>query len=152
MGAVALLLALSAAETAQAGAPPAAGNRPRPAATTTRPLSATLTGAAEQPGPGDPDGEGGVTVRVDPRRLRVCYQLSAAAVATPTAAHIHKAPANAAGPPVVALTPPTAGASTGCAAIDRSVAEDLLRNPGAYYVNVHNAEFPAGAVRGQLTR
>ena len=26
----------------------------------------------------------------------------------------------------------------------------ILANPAAYYVNVHNADYPGGAVRGQL--
>ena len=30
------------------------------------------------------------------------------------------------------------------------VVADILANPEDYYVNVHNAEFPSGAIRGQL--
>lgn len=30
------------------------------------------------------------------------------------------------------------------------VIDAILANPDGYYLNVHNAEFPAGAVRGQL--
>ena len=26
----------------------------------------------------------------------------------------------------------------------------IERNPGAFYVNIHNAQFPPGAIRGQL--
>jgi hypothetical protein len=29
---------------------------------------------------------------------------------------------------------------------------DIIKNPGNYYVNVHNAEFPKGAIRGQLVK
>jgi hypothetical protein len=32
---------------------------------------------------------------------------------------------------------------------DQTVAE-ILADPGSYYVNVHNAEYPGGAIRGQL--
>ena len=29
---------------------------------------------------------------------------------------------------------------------------NIKRRPGRYYVNVHNLDFPAGAIRGQLFR
>jgi hypothetical protein len=32
------------------------------------------------------------------------------------------------------------------------VVKDIVANPGNYYLNVHNAEFPPGAVRGQLSK
>jgi hypothetical protein len=34
--------------------------------------------------------------------------------------------------------------------LDKNLLKDILRNPLNYYVNVHNAPFPSGAVRGQL--
>lgn len=117
-----------------------------------RPLSIPLTGAAEAPGPGDPDGSGTATLRINPGQERVCYTLSVSGIAPATAAHIHIAPVGSPGPIVVPLDAPTAGASSGCATVDRELARDILRDPADYYVNVHNAEFPAGAVRGQLGR
>jgi hypothetical protein len=51
---------------------------------------------------------------------------------------------------VVHLQPPTDGDSEGCQAIEPALARSLLDNPADYYVNVHNPEFPAGAIRGQL--
>jgi hypothetical protein len=34
--------------------------------------------------------------------------------------------------------------------VSREEARDIVKNPENYYVNVHNAEFPGGALRGQL--
>jgi hypothetical protein len=28
----------------------------------------------------------------------------------------------------------------------------IIANPAGYYVNIHNADFPGGAVRGQLAK
>jgi len=117
-----------------------------------RPLSATMTGEAEAPGPGDPDGSGTAEFRVNPGQGEVCYTLTVSDIAPATAAHIHRAPPGAPGPVVVPLAAPTSGTSSGCASVDRALAQELIRNPGAFYVNVHNAPHPGGAVRGQLER
>lgn len=117
-----------------------------------RPLSAVLTGAAEVPGPGDPDGAGTAQLRVNPGAERVCVELVVRNIAAATAAHIHKAPVGQAGPAVVTLPTPSSGRSSGCRSVPRAQALDILKNPGAYYVNVHNGPHPAGAVRGQLSR
>ena len=117
-----------------------------------RPLSATLTGAAERPGPGDPDGSGTATLRVNPGQREICYELTVADIATATAAHIHVAPATEPGPVVVPLAAPSDGSSSACADVDRDLAKAIIKNPQDYYVNVHNAAFPGGAVRGQLSK
>jgi hypothetical protein len=118
-----------------------------------RPINVTMTGAAEKPNAGDPDGTGTASFRINPGQMQVCYTLKVSGIATATAAHIHKAPATSAGPVVVPLTAPNAaGTSEGCATTTREIAQDLIQNPGDYYVNVHNAEFGAGALRGQLTQ
>lgn len=118
-----------------------------------RPLSAHLTGAAEKPTPGDTDGAGQASFHVNVGQSEVCYELMVEKIAASTMAHIHKAGPDAAGPVAIPLTAPDAsGKSSGCAKADATVVKDILQNPGAYYVNVHNAEFPAGAVRGQLTK
>jgi hypothetical protein len=114
-----------------------------------RPLEATMTGAAETP-KGDADGTGTASFRVNPGQAQVCYKLTVANIATATAAHIHKGAAGTAGGPVVALKAPATGSVEDCATVTKDVAEDIIKNPANYYVNVHNAEFPGGAVRGQL--
>ncbi|HEX9946035.1 MAG TPA: CHRD domain-containing protein [Allosphingosinicella sp.] len=117
-----------------------------------RPITVQLTGAAERPGPGDPDGTGTAVFRINPGQGRICYTLTVANIDPATAAHIHRAPATAAGPVVVPLEAPTDGSSEGCASVDRALAQEIIRNPEAFYVNVHNAAFRPGAVRGQLGR
>jgi hypothetical protein len=70
-----------------------------------------------------------------------------------TAAHIHVGAAGTAPPDnvVVPLSAPTSGFSSGCTAVDCDLALAILQNPENYYVNVHNDDFPAGALRGQLS-
>jgi CHRD domain len=118
-----------------------------------RPFSTNLTGAAEVPGPGDPDGSGTAALTVNPGQRQICYTLTVERVATITAAHIHVGTADVAGPVVVPLVPPDpiSGTSSACAEVERELALAIIQNPANYYVNVHNFEYPAGALRGQLS-
>lgn len=114
-------------------------------------LGASLSGEAEAPGPGDPDGFGFSRVTINADTGDLCYRISVAHIEPATAAHIHVAPPGEPGPVVVPLEPPGAnGLVEGCTQIDRTLAAQILTNPGSYYVNVHNEEYPAGALRGQL--
>jgi hypothetical protein len=115
-----------------------------------RPLSTSMSGAEEAPGPGDPDGEGWAWFTVNPGQGIVCYALEVSGIAPAAAAHIHIAPAGSPGPVVVPLNPPTSGSSSGCAEVSRELAMALIQHPSDYYVNVHNADFQPGAIRGQL--
>jgi hypothetical protein len=116
------------------------------------PQSATLTGAAEVPGPGDPDGSGSASLRLNPGQEEICYELTVSNIAPATAAHIHSGATDVAGPVVVTLAAPTSGSSSACVSVDRDLVREILKNPEAFYVNVHNADFPGGAIRGQLSR
>ena len=115
-------------------------------------MAASLSGAQEVPGPGDRDGSGTAEITIVDATDNVCYDISVRAIAPATVAHIHRGAAGVAGPPVVTLEAPTDGGSEGCVAALGALADEIEANPGAFYVNVHNAEFPDGAVRGQLGR
>lgn len=119
-----------------------------PAAAATR-LNARLTGAAETK-KGDPNGSGTAAVTVDSDKDQICYTLHVKGIAKATAAHIHKGAAGADGSPVVMLTAPASGSSHGCVAVKSDVAKDIVAHPADYYVNVHDAAYPGGAIRGQL--
>ena len=117
-----------------------------------RPFSTTLSGAAEVPGPGDPDGTGTATVTLNHGQGQVCFELAVSNIAPATAAHLHEGAADHAGPVVVGLTAPTNGSSKDCVNLDQEKIKAIIQNPSAYYINVHNADFPDGAVRGQLSK
>jgi hypothetical protein len=80
----------------------------------------------------------------------VCWEFSALkGVVAPSAAHIHHGASGISGPIVI----PLGGAykPSGCAT---GAAPQLLAlieaNPQRFYVNIHNAKYPGGAVRAQL--
>jgi hypothetical protein len=116
-------------------------------------FSTGLSGAQEAPGPGDPNGKGSITLDVYNAGL-VCYTLKVQGIEDPSAAHIHLAPAGQAGGVVVDLRIDLAERQGNrlsyCAAAAAEVTAAIRANPAAYYVNVHNATFPNGAIRGQL--
>lgn len=117
-----------------------------------REFTASLTGFQQTPHSGDLDGTGYASLRLS--RIgapELCWEMSVRGIAPATAANLHRGAAGTAGPPVVPFTTPdAAGVSRGCAPLEGSLAQEIAVRPHLFYVNVHNAEFPAGAIRGQL--
>lgn len=98
-----------------------------------------------QPNAGDLDGTGSATLRIDSATNTISWDIAINNVALPVAAaHIHNAAAGVNGPIVIDFSGQLRGSTS-----DPDVAA-LLANPNNFYVNVHNAQFPAGAVRGQI--
>jgi hypothetical protein len=118
------------------------------AAASGRPFTTTLAGANERPLTGDPDASGTARLWINPGQKTVCWSITVLNAEPITAAHIHLAPAGSPGNVVVPLNPYTGG----CASITRDLALAIIRDPSAYYVNVHNGTYPGGAARGQLSR
>ena len=111
-------------------------------------VKAKMNGNKEAPGPGDGNGKGefAATLSAD----TICYSFYAVKIAAPTAAHIHIAPPGSPGPVVVTLILPTESGVSACVTPSPADFAAIKANPSDYYVNVHNAIFPAGAIRGQL--
>ena len=121
---------------------------PAGATTTTTELQADLTGANEVP-PADPNGTGEVHVfSAAGHPDTLCFVMFVDQIGKPTMAHIHRGAAGVVGPVRVPFKTPTNGQSAGC--VTTTLATRILANPQNWYVNVHNARFPGGAIRGQL--
>jgi hypothetical protein len=143
----------------------------QPVADGGRKFSTPMTGAEECDtsvtptvcGVGDPDGSATGKITVNVGQLRVCWEFTNVSnVAPVNRGHIHKAPAGSNGGIVVDffnVAEGTEGPLTGCTTtgaggvpLTRELLSDIIRNPSGYYLNLHNAEFRAGAIRGQLEK
>lgn len=124
-----------------------------------RPFSTELTGEAEVtaagvPNQGDLDGEGTAHITLNQGQGEVCFELNVSGITLPAAAaHIHVGSSTTTGPVVVGLAAPDAnGNASGCVSADPALIKAIRQNPEGYYVNVHNSDFPGGALRGQLSK
>lgn len=121
---------------------------------------AHLTGANEVPSTdgkavGDPDGKATAYVRI--KGDQVAFSLTWENIGAPTAAHIHQGVQGVNGAVVVpffaAALPDTARAATGSVTVaDQQLLDRIKNAPERWYFNLHTAEFPGGAVRGQLSK
>lgn len=118
---------------------------------------------------GDPDGRAEAYVfGIDGDPMTLCYLLVSVkkigelplAPGGGRAAHIHEGPRGSNGPVVAALAWPQGGQAGDCLTEGEpgkfptgefGIVQRILKNPQRFYVNIHNAEYPAGAIRGQLS-
>lgn len=118
-----------------------------------------LTFFSDETPAGDPT-VAGPTVAF-PGEYYVCYDLTTRNIGDVVALHIHEVeraegdettnPRKLAGPVVIDLLNGIEE-KDGQACVASPEVEDILESPAEYYVNVHTAEFPGGAIRGQLHR
>jgi hypothetical protein len=112
---------------------------------------AQLSGANEVP-PADPDGAGFAEMSFNDTTNTFCTDLEVRQISPATAAHVHRGAAGANGPVVIPIDTPDDDDSDDCRVIDDALGDEITNNPGGFYVNVHTADYPDGAIRGQLRR
>ena len=115
-------------------------------------LTADLAGVTEGENPGNPDGSGSATITLDPDTGEVCWDMTAEGIGAVTQSHIHTGAEGVSGGVLVPLDVDgfdgtTEGCTSDVAAADIQM---VLDDPAGFYVNLHTADFPAGAIRGQL--
>jgi hypothetical protein len=116
-------------------------------------LTAQLAGVMEGDNPGDEDGSGTASIVLDPEAGTACWELSVENIEPVAQSHIHVGAEGESGDVVVPLDiDGFEGTSEGCVEEqDADTLQAIVDNPAGYYVNVHTEDFPAGAIRGQLT-
>lgn len=146
------------APTIDAGAPdassttttsaPSTSTSATSAPATVQSVDLVLTGDTEVPGPGS-DGTAEATLTYDGDQL--CLSGTTTGVGAIVAAHVHAGAAGESGPPVVPFDIETDGDGPfeACTTVGAEGGV-VLTDPASYYVNLHTAEFPDGAVRAQL--
>lgn len=114
-------------------------------------LSANLFGGAV-PGGGagerataDFNGEGNLDTG------KVCYYFEGYNLGKVTGAHIHRGAEGDTGAEVAALEVGGEDVDEVCMEMDQALLAEIAADPSAFYVDVHTAKFPDGAVRGQLS-
>ncbi|MFI8926624.1 CHRD domain-containing protein [Streptomyces sp. NPDC053474] len=123
-------------------------------------LVASLNGANEVPVPGGPavgDKDGAALEFVRIKGDKVTVTATWRGTARPTALHIHQGGKGTNGGVKVDFTGLLARAEhrrvTGTVTVrDAALLKRLKTKPTAFYANLHTAQFPGGAVRGQLHR
>jgi hypothetical protein len=107
-----------------------------------------LKGSNEKPA-APASNRGRVEVTLNTTTGKVCWDFKLAKIdGKPNQAHIHKGKSGVSGNVVVPL-----GANykrQGCTTASKALVKSIAGHPASYYVNVHNAKHPAGAMRGQL--
>ena len=114
-------------------------------------ISGTLSGANEVP-PNMSTATGTVSGTYDQNTgmINLIYSFSGLSMAS-TAAHIHTAAIGVDGPIIVTLNHPAATSGSNNSTYPLPMVEEAGFLAGNTYVNIHNATFPGGEIRAQLS-
>ncbi len=98
------------------------------------------------PNQGDPDGIGTATITLNHGQGTICWEITVSNITLPaSAAHIHLSAGDCPWSCCSTTSAPDAsGFASGCTSADRDLIKDIIQHPEKYYVNVHNADYPAG--------
>jgi CHRD domain-containing protein len=120
--------------------------------TAVNPLTGTVTG--------DPDGTGKAEFELIPEEGATCYEIEVQGIAEPAepgpgvgSAHIHFVADGGIAVNLNTEFEPKGDdefKAKGCVDVAGALLSDIIEHPEAYYVNVHNHEFPGGALAGLL--
>ena len=125
-------------------------------------ITTTLTGLNPLTGTvtGDPDGSGKAEFTFDTDQGTVCYEIEVEGIAAPVepgpgvgSAHIHFLATGGIAVNLQADFQPDKSdefKASGCVEVDSALLQTIIENPDQFYVNIHNAEFPGGALSGLL--
>jgi hypothetical protein len=109
---------------------------------------------------GDPNASGTAVLKLHPRAGKLCYVIKVRGLEAPTEpapgigdAHIHR---TSDGSIAVDLATDFNRAdgfyvATGCVAVSDALLRQIITDPNAFYINIHNAPYPGGALFGELT-
>lgn len=111
-------------------------------------FKATLTGANETP-PNSSAATGNATLTFNQATSTFDIVVTYSGVVA-TGAHIHKGATGVPGGIIFPFSPAASPINYTSAPLDSTQKADLFAN--MYYVNVHSTAFPAGEIRGQLTK
>jgi hypothetical protein len=113
-----------------------------------RTYKVNLSGASEVPN-GAAGATGVAAITVNAGKGQVCWAFHLTGVPHPAVAHIHNGAAGVAGPVFIPLG--AAYTASGCqSGLPKAKIDAIVKAPAKYYVNVHNKQYPNGAVRAQL--
>jgi len=126
--------------------------RLQPAANPESTFNVALNGINEIPD-ADLDGTGQATITVNTATGLVCVNITTTGILPITNMHIHEGDSTVASGPVRVDFAETAGTNTAvakCVTTTPTQAAAIVATPAGFYLNVHNTDFPNGAIRGQL--
>ena len=109
---------------------------------------------------GDRDGRGKAELTFDTDRGTTCYEIEVEGIAQPVepapglgSGHIHFLATGGIAVDLETDFQPDKSddfKASGCVEVDSALLQAILENPDQFYVNIHNVEFPGGALSGLL--